>query len=438
MFTRHADAIVRQYGVVLLKKKQTTEKQPKSSQSQGSIFPRKLLTVLRQAATIIQNAVIVKLDQAGKVWNSARVVAAATTTTKSPEQPHPHPHPSPPEEDYSFSFAEVASRCLGRLDIRYGMNQPPFTSPQVLNNPWIWPTITSLLGDNAQLVYCGLVLSFPGSSNQPWHQDGQALFPELLQFQEEDDEEDDSAGAGTHSNGLDLPPYALNVFVPLTPIESALGPTEFWVGSHKESHWKKIQHVLIEHVTQEQEQLLQIGRHDDEEIQANFPLLEELPCFGGDSDNDNDDDDDGDDDNNNNNNNNNTKHNKENKQDHQEQPTTGIVAPTLNKGDVLIYDYRTCHRGTSNVSATAVRPMLYLMYARPWFAEHVNFGKEQLFAKDPPLPLPTMGSGPTSNKTTPPSGGGGTSTATATKKSPSKKRKLPPANLQKSSSKRKS
>jgi ectoine hydroxylase-related dioxygenase (phytanoyl-CoA dioxygenase family) len=56
-----------------------------------------------------------------------------------------------------------------------------------------------------------------------------------------------------------------------------------------------------------------------------------------------------------------------------------VVAPTLNKGDILIYDYRTCHRGTANVSTTVVRPMLYLMYARPWFAEHVNFGSESLF-----------------------------------------------------------
>ena len=56
------------------------------------------------------------------------------------------------------------------------------------------------------------------------------------------------------------------------------------------------------------------------------------------------------------------------------------IAPLLKKGDALIYDYRVCHRGTANLSKDkSTRIMLYLMYARPWFREHLNFGTEKLF-----------------------------------------------------------
>ena len=71
------------------------------------------------------------------------------------------------------------------------------------------------------------------------------------------------------------------------------------------------------------------------------------------------------------------------------------VSAVLGKGDILLYDYRICHRGTSNLSpsseevhsegdsssaeAGVIRKVLYLMYARPWFREHLNFGSTSLF-----------------------------------------------------------
>ena len=281
-FTRHADVVLRRDGVVLLHK---------STNSKGSIFPAKLINDLCQAVNGIQSEVVQRLDEVGKAWNATL------------EPGH--------DTDASFSYAEVASRCLGRLDIRYKMNQQPFCHPGVLNNPWLMPLIKSILGDSAKLVYAGLILSFPGSLDQPWHQDGHLLFPEQLVGDQKIQE---------------LPPYALNVFVPLTSIDQALGPTEFWVGSHKESQMKSVQKVLSSAISAAQE--LQGMQH--------FPNLL-----------------------------------------HHDVPT-GIVAPSLSKGDVLIYDYRICHRGTQNLSST-VRPMMYLMYARPWFAEHVNFGSERLF-----------------------------------------------------------
>jgi hypothetical protein len=67
-----------------------------------------------------------------------------------------------------------------------------------------------------------------------------------------------------------------------------------------------------------------------------------------------------------------------------------IVSPVLKRGDILIYDYRICHRGTANLTNALkkyrkegrVRTILYLMYARPWFKEHMNFGTEKLFAEN--------------------------------------------------------
>lgn len=74
-----------------------------------------------------------------------------------------------------------------------------------------------------------------------------------------------------------------------------------------------------------------------------------------------------------------------------------VISAVLGKGDILFYDYRICHRGTSNLSTAAsssgrdkvekgsddgtglIRKVLYLMYARPWFREHLNFGDESLF-----------------------------------------------------------
>jgi hypothetical protein len=291
-FTRHAEMVLRRDGVLLLRKSNVTKG--------GAIFPLKLLTILRQAANTIQTEVIRRLAEIGKVWN----VGLASGQD--------------PEMDHSFSYAEVASRCLGRLDIRYKMNESPFCSPEVLNNPWLMPLIRSTLGDSVQLVYSGLILSFPGSLDQPWHQDGHPLFPEQLE-----DEGDIQ----------ELPPYALNVFVPVTSIESALGPTEFWVGSHKESNFRLVQSVLSS-TTSTRSSSTSLSSTDDG---RRFPNLQDPS-----------------------------------------QPT-GMVAPSLSKGDILIYDYRICHRGTQNVSPNTVRPMLYLMYARPWFAEHVNFGKDRLF-----------------------------------------------------------
>ena len=207
-----------------------------------------------------------------------------------------------------FRYWEVAGRCGGRMDTRYQTSEAPFNGPEILENATLLPVVNSLLGGDAagadeshtpKLVYAGLILSFPGSQDQPFHQDGMPLFPEL---------------GGT----VDLPPYALNIFLPLADDDTKLeaGPTEFIPQSHR----------------MPESQVMQI-------------VNGETPSEEGDG--------------------------------------IGVVGPKLEQGDALLYDYRVCHRGTANLTSSTtgegrVRRILYLMYARPWFKEHMNFGDDKL------------------------------------------------------------
>jgi ectoine hydroxylase-related dioxygenase (phytanoyl-CoA dioxygenase family) len=58
-----------------------------------------------------------------------------------------------------------------------------------------------------------------------------------------------------------------------------------------------------------------------------------------------------------------------------------MVEPELRTGDCMIIDYRTMHAGMPNRS-TRVRPVLYIVYARPWFFDEKNFTNRH------PLDLP--------------------------------------------------
>ena len=51
------------------------------------------------------------------------------------------------------------------------------------------------------------------------------------------------------------------------------------------------------------------------------------------------------------------------------------IEPVVREGSCLLWDYRLIHGGTPNRSAVP-RPLLYLTYCRPWFVDHMNYGKE--------------------------------------------------------------
>ena len=128
------------------------------------------------------------------------------------------------EERGCFRFQEASSRCLGRIDISllgsWGA-QKPFNDPALIRHPGITKLVQSFLGEDCELSYVGLVLSFPGSSNQPFHEDGTPLF-----FRE-----DAGDTSYAHSN-VQCPPHAINVFIPLQDVTEAVGPTEFIPSSH--------------------------------------------------------------------------------------------------------------------------------------------------------------------------------------------------------------
>ena len=49
--------------------------------------------------------------------------------------------------------------------------------------------------------------------------------------------------------------------------------------------------------------------------------------------------------------------------------------PLPKLGDVYLMDFRLIHAGTANQSDQA-RPILYLVYSRPWFREDLNFDEQ--------------------------------------------------------------
>mmetsp|Transcript_28157 Transcript_28157/g.32378 ORF Transcript_28157/g.32378 Transcript_28157/m.32378 type:complete len:479 (-) Transcript_28157:585-2021(-) len=268
-----------------------------------------------------------------------------------------------------FRFREASSRCKGRTDVVFDMFKDESMADirqTILRNPKVYPVIKNLLGvpdcgsddesnEDIKLIYAGLILSHPGSCEQPWHQDGPKLFPELRQQQ-------------STLLQASLPPYAVNVFLPLEDESIVRGPTEFLPGSHK---WSS---------------------PDDRLRTVNDKDGDENGCDSTDD--------------------------------------AAIIAPLLKRGDALIYDYRVCHRGTANLfdrvelsngsaaitsmmmkkkkklrndkrgnngaistcicnTAThtndsngsvkgenidiGTRRILYLLFARPWFTDHVNF-----------------------------------------------------------------
>ena len=54
---------------------------------------------------------------------------------------------------------------------------------------------------------------------------------------------------------------------------------------------------------------------------------------------------------------------------------SGAAKPLPRQGDVYLMDYRVIHGGLANRSQID-RPILYVVYSRPWFRDGFNFGKQ--------------------------------------------------------------
>jgi ectoine hydroxylase-related dioxygenase (phytanoyl-CoA dioxygenase family) len=55
-------------------------------------------------------------------------------------------------------------------------------------------------------------------------------------------------------------------------------------------------------------------------------------------------------------------------------PNEEGIKPVVREGSCMLWDFRLRHGGTPNRSALP-RPLLYLTYCRPWFLDHLNYGK---------------------------------------------------------------
>jgi ectoine hydroxylase-related dioxygenase (phytanoyl-CoA dioxygenase family) len=100
-----------------------------------------------------------------------------------------------------------------RYEITPRMNGA-FGNPMVFANPFLRAFLSPLLGDTMRLSGLTVVVSHPGSDRQHTHRDHPLLF-------------------GDCEESCNLPPYAINVSVPLLDVDLKMGPTGVWLGSHQ-------------------------------------------------------------------------------------------------------------------------------------------------------------------------------------------------------------
>lgn len=95
-----------------------------------------------------------------------------------------------------------------------------FLSSDPAKCPWL-QLVRHLIGESARLCHVGVIVALSDAVGQQWHSDG--------------DHVDDD---------LQLPPHALNVFVPLVDVSADNGATEFAPGSHLD--WNDPRKVVLE------------------------------------------------------------------------------------------------------------------------------------------------------------------------------------------------
>jgi hypothetical protein len=59
-----------------------------------------------------------------------------------------------------------------------------------------------------------------------------------------------------------------------------------------------------------------------------------------------------------------------------------VETPFVSKGDCFLMDYRIWHQGTENQSDSE-RPLIYIVYSRPWFTDIINYGDRPRIDIDP-------------------------------------------------------
>ncbi len=91
--------------------------------------------------------------------------------------------------------------------------EQPFDNPELYASPLVLPIFRELLGDDCVIGAFTAVISLPGAENQSLHKDTRALFP---------------ATPWQHA----LPNFCVQMIVPLVPLDTVVGTTRVYKGSH--------------------------------------------------------------------------------------------------------------------------------------------------------------------------------------------------------------
>jgi ectoine hydroxylase-related dioxygenase (phytanoyl-CoA dioxygenase family) len=90
----------------------------------------------------------------------------------------------------------------------------PVANPEFFAPPSAAALVRELLGEDVVIGEMGVVITHPGAASQESHRDSYMLF-----------------------GGIDvdaaMPPFAMNLLVPLVDVAAHEGPTEYWPGSHR-------------------------------------------------------------------------------------------------------------------------------------------------------------------------------------------------------------
>jgi hypothetical protein len=119
-----------------------------------------------------------------------------------------------PGADFSSTLKTGEGRYMMTIELCGG-----FGNPAVFANDAVLQVLGAALEKDFVLESFGMVLSLPGAGVQPRHRDGDFLFD-----------------AGVASL---LPPHAITVGIPLADMDSGLGTTEIFPGSHRPTNWRE-------------------------------------------------------------------------------------------------------------------------------------------------------------------------------------------------------
>ena len=123
-------------------------------------------------------------------------------------------------------YAEVVHRAKGRYDVLDGINGEPLFADRA---ELLAPVVRRVLGDDAHMLFNGLLMTISPSAEQLWHADGEHLFSGT---------HPDTVADGRAADGAApeaLPAHCINVFVPLVDLTLDNGTTEFCLGTHNDT-----------------------------------------------------------------------------------------------------------------------------------------------------------------------------------------------------------